>query len=72
MSSQYIPAEFKGLAREFRRQVDAGDEAYTSAVNRIKRTLHARLVRKPTLRAGMVIDIEREFRALANPVPPQT
>jgi hypothetical protein len=67
MSTQIIPVEFRGLARQFRRQVDAADIAYIADLRRITLPMQARLSRKPTLRPGMIIDIEREFRTLNHP-----
>jgi hypothetical protein len=67
MSTQIIAAEFRGLARQWRRQVDAADIAYIADLKRISNQMQARLARKPVLRPGMLIDIERAIRTLSHP-----
>jgi hypothetical protein len=67
MSHRFIAAEFKGLAREFRRRVEAADSVYGVALNKIVRPLEARLARKPKLRDGTMIDVARALQAINHP-----
>ena len=64
---QFIPAEFRGLARSFRQRVDEANASYIRTLNQINEGMRERLARKPSLRDGTVIDIERQFRTINNP-----
>jgi hypothetical protein len=67
MSRQYVPIEFRGLAREFRRQVEISDMAHIKAVKNIASQLQDRLTRKARLRDDMVTDIARAVQAINHP-----
>lgn len=49
-----IPAEYTGLARDFRRRVLATDDVANAAIDRVTQPLRERLERKPALRPEMV------------------
>jgi hypothetical protein len=58
-----VPAEFLGLARAYRNQVHAADQACAVALRGIITPLRMRLARKPTLREENIVYAGRAWSA---------
>jgi hypothetical protein len=59
-----VPAEFVGIARQFRTEVRATDEAMEQALDIVTAPLRARLARHPKLRIAMLADTARRYAEL--------
>jgi hypothetical protein len=62
-----VPAEFVGLARQFRREVMEDDRLVDAALARIATPLRRRLAKKPGLRPAMGHDTARAWTTLMPP-----
>jgi hypothetical protein len=67
LSAPRVPAEFDGLARQFRAEVDRIDKQMSRALAVITGPLRSRVRRHPKLRHEHIVQAERLYRSTVPP-----